>query len=80
MLFNCLLEEIYRNLKWENEGININGGFLFNLRFADDVVLFAEDITQLQNMISELYKLWKSAGLNMNLNKIKLLPKHEKEK
>ncbi len=31
LLFNCALDEIIKNLNWENKGIKINGEFLNNL-------------------------------------------------
>ena len=39
ILFNSLLGEIFRNLEWEEKGINISGQFLSNLCFADDIIL-----------------------------------------
>lgn len=39
ILVNCASEEICRNLNWGKKGIKINGEFLNNLRFADDVTL-----------------------------------------
>ncbi|GBP52074.1 Retrovirus-related Pol polyprotein from type-2 retrotransposable element R2DM; Endonuclease [Eumeta japonica] len=41
-LFIAVLEDIFKNLDWEQFGININGSNLNHLRFADDIVLFAE--------------------------------------
>ncbi len=41
LLFNCA--EIFRNLDWENKGIKINGEYLNNLRFADDVVVISDN-------------------------------------
>ncbi len=40
-LFNSALEEVFKKVKWEQKGININGKRITNLRFADDVALFA---------------------------------------
>ena len=42
-LFTSLLEDIFQELDWESKyGIKLNGFRLTNLRFADDVVLFAK--------------------------------------
>ncbi len=54
ILFYCALEEIFRGLNWEKNGININGEYLNNLRFAEDVVLIAKDKEELHTMIEEL--------------------------
>ncbi|KAJ4446882.1 hypothetical protein ANN_13582 [Periplaneta americana] len=71
-LFTSLLEDIFRKLKWKKRhGININGHRLTNLRFADDIVLFAKNATDLQEMIQELSDCSAHAGLSMNMEKPK---------
>ena len=40
-LFTASLESIFRRLNWENKGVKIDGEFLSNLRFADDIFLYA---------------------------------------
>ena len=37
-LFTATLESIYGRLNWENKGVKIDGEFLSNLRFADDII------------------------------------------
>lgn len=73
ILFNCALEEIFRKLNWEGKGINVNGVWLSNLRFADDIVLIAKSNNELTEMISELKEKSNEAGLTMNLKKSKKL-------
>lgn len=68
-----MLEEIFRNLDWENKGLNINGTNLSHLRFADDLVLFAEDSLSLQGMLEQLAVESAKAGLTMNLSKTKAM-------
>ena len=41
-LFRASLESIFRRLTWENNGAKIDGEFLSNLRFADDIFLCTE--------------------------------------
>lgn len=53
-LFTAVLEGIFRELSWDHYGLNINGERLSHLRFADDIVLFAETKEHLQNMIIDL--------------------------
>ena len=68
-LFTSLLEEVFRKLKWKKiHGININGYRLTNLRFADDIVFFAKNATDLQEMIQELSDCSTHAGLSMNMD------------
>ena len=69
-----MLEDIFRKLQWDKKyGIIINSKRLTNLRFADDVVLFAKTPTELQQMLHDLNKISNSDGLFMNHNKTKLL-------
>ena len=41
-LFTATLESIFRRLNWGNKGVKIDGEFLSNLRFADDIFLCTE--------------------------------------
>ena len=41
-LFTATLESIFRRLNWENKGMKIDGEFLSNLHFADDIFLCIE--------------------------------------
>ena len=41
-MFTTTLESTFRRLNWENEGEAIDGAFLTNLRFADDIFLCTE--------------------------------------
>lgn len=72
-LFNSVLENIFRELNWEGKGIKINGMWLNNLRFADDVVLISRNMDELRDMASELYEASKKAGLFINVDKTKIL-------
>ena len=64
---------IFRNLDWENKGIKIDGEYLSNLRFADDIALFAENLQDLQKMLNELNEESKKVGLHMNFSKTKVM-------
>ncbi|CAF4951997.1 unnamed protein product [Pieris macdunnoughi] len=37
-----ILQQIFENLNWQSRGIRVNQDRLTHLRFADDIVLFAE--------------------------------------
>jgi len=73
-LFNCLLEEVFRKLEWSDKGVSVNGSYLNNLRFADDIVLIAPNLTELEEMINELAQVSEEiAGLLINIQKTKIL-------
>ncbi len=78
-LFNCILEEIFHNLKWANKGLKINGEYLNNLRYADDIIIFAKNITELEEMANELITECKKAGLKINGKKTKIIGRGEKQ-
>mgnify|MGYP000844794401 CR=1 FL=1 len=72
-IFNCVLEEIFRQLDWEKKGIKIGGSYLSNSRFADDIVLLSENREELQTMATELEKESMKDGLEMNIDKTKYM-------
>lgn len=76
LIFNCALEEVFRDLNWKNKGLKIDGEHLNNLRFADDVVLVSDNITDLEIMLKELNEKSKLAGLKMNKEKTNILSKN----
>ena len=45
---------LFRRLNWENKGLKIDGEFLSNLGFADDIFLCTEISQELQHMLQEL--------------------------
>ena len=49
-LFTATLESIFRRLNWETKGMKIDGEFLSNLRFADDIFLCTETPQELQHI------------------------------
>ena len=53
-------------------GININGVRLSNLRFADDIILFAESEEKLKDMLEDLNNEGKRDGLKLNKKKTKV--------
>ena len=72
VMFTSALEEIFKRLNIET-GVKINGERLSNLRFADDIILFAENEKQLQNLLKDLNTEGKKDGLKMNKNKAKIM-------
>ena len=70
-LFTATLESIFRRLNWENKGMKIDGEFLSNLRFADDIFLCTETPQELQQMLQEPSDESRRMGLKMNIAKTK---------
>ena len=54
-------------------GININGVRLRNLRFADDIILFAESEEKLQYMLEDLNNEDKRDRMKLNRKKTKIM-------
>ncbi|CAH2096381.1 unnamed protein product [Euphydryas editha] len=72
-LFIAVLENIFKNLHWKDFGIQIKDTHLSHLRFADDIVLFSESSAELEQMIQSLQLEGEKVGLEMNLEKTKLM-------
>ena len=72
-LFTATLESVFRRLNWENKGVKIDGEFLSNLRFADDIFLCTETTQELQQMLQELSDESRRMGLKMNIAKTKVM-------
>ena len=60
---------MFKKLNWTNKGIKINGAYLNNLKFADDLVLIAISKEKLKEMIMEININSKILGLEINYNK-----------
>ena len=49
------LEDIFRRFNWVEKRIKICGEYLNNLKFADDIILFSNNLESLQDMIEVLH-------------------------
>ena len=78
-LFTACLEKFFKKLKWENRGIKIDGEFISHLRFADDIIIFANNSEELQKMLRELNQESLLVGLSMNLKKTKIMTNNQAE-
>ena len=68
-LFTAALESIFRRLNWEDKGVKIDGEFLTNRRFADEIFLCTETPQELQPILQESRRM----GLKMNIAKSKVM-------
>jgi hypothetical protein len=72
-LFNAGLEQIFRQLDWDNKGISINGERLNHLRFADDIVLISTNANEISDMLNQLNDKSKKLGMKINMKKTKVM-------
>ena len=72
-LFTNALEDVFKTLDWTGQGINVNGEYISHLRFADDIVIVAETLEQLDRMLHGLNGASRRVGLGMNLDKTKVM-------
>ena len=72
-LFTATLESIFRRLNWENKGVKIDGEFLSNLRFTDDIFLCTATPHELQHMLQEVSDESRRMGRKMNIAKTKVM-------
>lgn len=77
------MPQIYSPASWKQSLKNLTGKtsednerYLSIIRFEDDIVLFAAT----QQMLEHVERESKNVGLNMNLNKGKIMSNDEKEK
>ncbi|CAH2236574.1 jg15333 [Pararge aegeria aegeria] len=71
---------VFREIDWSNKGINISGEYLSHLRFADDIVIFAECPKTLNDMITQLAQESKKVGLFLNKDKTKIITNGDKQR
>lgn len=79
-LFTLALEDVFKELEWSEMGININGTFFNNLRFADDIALISLDIDELDTMLTQLNEASGKIGLKMNTSKTKIMTNIDTDK
>lgn len=67
-------------MSWANKGIDVGGKRLTNLRFADDIILFASTAHELQQMLQELSTASLEVGLQMNRSKTQCMSNSTKRR
>ena len=72
-LFTATLESIFWRLQRENKGVKVDGEFLSNLRFADDIFLCTETPQELQQLLQELSDESRRMRLKMNIANAKVM-------
>ena len=78
ILFNAALEALMRRLcaKWSPQkacGIELSGRKMTNLRFADDLLLFANSLEGAKQMLSDLMSVASRFGLEVHESKTQII-------
>jgi len=74
LLFNIYSEIIFKKALEEEEiGIQVNGHWINNIRYADDTVLIAETENDLQHMVNRIRMESEPIGLKINKSKTKVM-------
>ena len=72
-LFTATIQEVFKNAQLEENGININGEKLPNLRFADDVALTTEDVRDMEHQLITVNEESLKIGLKVHKGKTKFM-------
>uniref|UniRef100_A0A8D8Y198 Craniofacial development protein 2 n=1 Tax=Cacopsylla melanoneura TaxID=428564 RepID=A0A8D8Y198_9HEMI len=72
-LFNVFIEEAMNEVKEKTEGVKVNGVKVHCIRFADDVVLLAEDEESMNQMLEVTYEELSKSKLKINAKKTKYM-------
>lgn len=74
LLFNLYSEGVFQEALEDAEiGIKVNGVWINNIRYADDTVLIADNMQDLQRLINTVGQHSRLMGLNINTKKTKFM-------
>ncbi|KAK6737202.1 hypothetical protein RB195_019725 [Necator americanus] len=62
-----------KSLSWEERGIRVDGRFLSNLHFADDIILFSSSTSEADTMLNEMNEAGKTIGVRINRKKTQFM-------
>ncbi|KAK6737622.1 hypothetical protein RB195_019996 [Necator americanus] len=72
-LCTAALQWIMKSFSWKERGIRVDGRFLSNLRFADDILLFSSSTNEAETILNELNEALKRIGLRINRKKTQFM-------
>ena len=70
-LFSIYTEQVMREAKIEEMGLNVGGHDITNLRYADDTALTANSLENMRELLNRVNDAGKLAGLKLNAKKPK---------
>ncbi|KAF6217287.1 hypothetical protein GE061_001641 [Apolygus lucorum] len=75
LLFNLYSEAVFKEALQEvsQRGVRVNGVVLNNFRYADDTVVFAGTLSDLQALMEAIVQHSEASGLSQNISKTKVL-------
>ena len=74
LLFNIYSEATFKEALDETSGgIRVNGVVIYNLRYADDTVILANNPAELQRMIDSVVQYNEQFGLHMNISRTNVM-------
>ena len=76
-IFTAAMEEIFKKADLQDQGINIDGEWLTDLRFADDVALTTRSVKDMEKQLNSLNIESKKVGLQMHKGKTKYMANYE---
>lgn len=68
ILLNCYIKGMLNNILEDNTGLRERKELIF-IRFADDMIILANGIKELQRIITKLVKRMKEYGMRINVGK-----------
>ena len=72
-LFTATIQEVFKNAQLKEEGINIDGEKLPNLRFDDDAALTTEDVKDMEYLLNAVIEESLKIGLKIHKGKTRFM-------
>jgi hypothetical protein len=72
-LYNCYINDIHDIFDGPCDPLQLDSTYIFSLSFADDLIIFSDSHTGLQNVLNNLKKYCYDWQLTVNVNKTKIL-------
>ncbi|KAK6762259.1 hypothetical protein RB195_023103 [Necator americanus] len=72
-LFTSALQWIMKSLAWEEMDVHVNGRFLSNLHFTDDIVFFSRSTNEAETLLKVLNEAGKRIGLRIKRKKTQFM-------
>ena len=78
-IFTTAIEEVFKNLDMDKRGVNIDGEWLTDLRFADDVALTTTSVKDMEVQLNNLNTESQKIGLKIHKGKTKFMTNYPTE-